>query len=515
MEVLLCPPISRRAAALGDLVSTIDTAVLVVYVAGVVAFGCYFVRRSRSTEGFTAAGRSLPGWAVGLSILGTYVSSISFLAVPGKAWKGNWNSFVFSMSLPIAAWIAVRFFVPLYRKRGDVSAYSYLEARFGAWARSYAGICYMLTQLARVGSIMFLVALALSELLHWPVEAIIIGTGILVTLYTLLGGIEAVIWTDVVQSIILVGGALISAVVLLFGMPEGPGQLFSVACAEGKFSLGSFGASYSEPTFWVVLIYGLVMNLQNFGIDQSYVQRYATAKSDGDAQKSVWLGALAYIPVSALFFFIGTALFAYYQAHPGALPVELQNTAEPERIYAHFIVTQLPVGLTGLLIAAVFAAAMSTVDSSLNSSATLVLTDFYRRYWRKDADEKASMRVLYGATLAFGLLGTGAALLLAAFEKESVLDVWWQLSGIFGGGMLGLFLLGVISRSARNVPAAIAVVVGVAVIGWMVLSPVLAPEGAKWSSPFHGFLVCVIGTAVIFLVGFLLSLLWANGRRRS
>ena len=217
-----------------------DVAVLVAYVAGVVGLGCYFVRRSRSTEGFTVAGRSLPGWAVGLSIFGTYVSSISFLALPGKAYAADWNPFVFSLSLPLAAWMATRFFVPLYRERGDVSAYSYLESRFGPWARSYAAVCYLLTQLARVGTILYLVALALNLLLGWDIRAIIIVTGALVTLYTLLGGIEAVIWTDVVQSIVLSVGAIVCTVLLLCGMPEGPGQLFEIARQNHKFSLGGF-----------------------------------------------------------------------------------------------------------------------------------------------------------------------------------------------------------------------------------------------------------------------------------
>jgi len=487
-----------------------DVVVLVVYVIGVVGFGAYFVRRSRSTEGFMAAGRRLPGWAVGLSILGTYVSSISFLALPGKAYSTNWGFFVFSLSLPIAAFIATRFFVPLYRARSQVSAYSYLEDRFGLWARSYATVCYLLTQLARMGSIMFLVALALHSLLGWDERCIIVATGVLVTLYTLLGGIEAVIWTDVVQSIVLIGGAIVSAALLLFGMPEGPGQLFAIGAEQGKFSLGSFGPSVSHATFWVVLLYGLFINLQNFGIDQSYIQRYVTARSTEDARKSVWIGALLYIPISALFFFIGTALFAYYSAQPNLLPEALRAENMGDRVFPHFIVSQLPVGLTGVLIAAIFAAAMSSVDSSLNCSATLILTDFYKRYFRPDAGERESMRVLYISTLGWGILGTSMA--LAMIRVKNVLDAWWNLAGIFSGGMLGLFLLGYFSRRARSAPAAIAAGIGVLVIFWMTFSSKLTGAPAVLRSPFDSLLICVIGTLTIFLVGLLLSSL--SNRRK-
>jgi SSS family solute:Na+ symporter len=496
-----------------------DIAVLLVYLAGVVGFGCWFVRRSRTTEGFMAAGRSLPGWAVGLSIFGTYVSSISFLALPGKAYGGNWNAFAFSLSLPPAAWLAVRYFVPFYRRTGEISAYHHLEHRFGAWARTYAALCYLLTQLVRMGAIMYLVGLALEPLVGLNPATLVLLTGVLVTVYTLLGGIEAVIWTDVVQSVVLTGGAVACVVVLLCGMPEGPGQVFRIAARSehAKFSLGSFGPSLVEPTFWVVLVYGLVMNLQNFGIDQSYVQRYATARSDREARKSVWLGALLYIPISAMFFFIGTALFAFYTAQPERLPASLGAAGNPDSVFPHFIVAELPQGVTGLLVAAIFAAAMSTVDSSLNSSATLILRDLYQRYLRPAAGERESMRVLHATTLAWGVLGTGIGLVLAISDIESALDAWWKLSGIFSGGMLGLFLLGLISRRAGSAAAATGVVAGVSVIIWMTLSlfPTLWPEAIEpLRSPLHSFLITVVGTLTILLVGMLVGLM-VGGRARE
>ncbi|MDA7618764.1 sodium:solute symporter, partial [Verrucomicrobia bacterium] len=303
---------------------TTDLLVLLLYMGGVFGLGCWFVRKSGKPNEFMAAGRSLPGWAIGLSIFGTYVSSIGFLGNTGKAYGSNWNSWVFGLSLPIAAFIAVKWFIPIYRGGQEVSAYYHLEKRFGPWARTYALVCYLLAQLARIGTILYLVALALAPLTGWSVTTIILVTGILVTFYTLIGGIEAVIWTDVVQSIVLILGALLCAVLIIRGMPEGLGQLFEIARDNEKFELGSFEMSpvsltFEIPTFWIVLLYGIFINLQNFGIDQSFVQRYVTAKSDKDAKFSVWLATLLFPAMSAVFFFIGTGLFSLYEANPDML----------------------------------------------------------------------------------------------------------------------------------------------------------------------------------------------------
>lgn len=521
---------------------TFDLLVLVVYMIGVFGLGCWFSRKSRSTEEFMAAGRSLPGWAVGLSIFGTYVSSIGFLGNTGKAFGGNWNSWVFGLSLPITAIIAVRYFVPLYRNSQSVSAYAQLETRFGPWARTYALILYLLAQLARIGTILYLVALALSPLTGWDIRTIIFVTGILVTVYTLLGGIEAVIWTDVAQSFVLVAGALLCAGLLVFSMPDGPGQILEIANAQQKFSLGSFDASPSKltgsaPTFWMVLVYGIFINLQNFGIDQSFVQRYITAESDRAAKFSVWLSALLFPVISALIFFIGTSLYSYYSTQPDllaevktqvartALGVEATDDEVAEKaagltdadigdkVLPHFIVRKLPAGLAGLLIAAIFAAAMSSMDTSLNSSASLVLCDVYKRYLRPDAGERESMMILYGATLVFGVVGTVTA--LAMIRVKSALDTWWILQGAFTGGMLGLFLLGLICRSAKSFHAQLAVVVGTLILLWLTLSPIpsdpaktnaLWPAAWQaWSNPLHSFLTIVLGATSIVVVGTVLA----------
>ncbi len=245
----------------------VDLLVLLLYFAGTMGLGLYFMRRSRHPEAFMAAERSLPSWLVGMSIFATYVSSISFLAIPGNAFQYDWSRFTFSLSIPLAALVAARFFVPLYRGRAEVSAYSYLEHRFGPLGRSYAAAFYLLTQIARMGSVMYLMALPFHSLLGWDVKTVILVTGISTTVYAMLGGIQGVIWTDAVQGFMLIGGALLCCLLMLFGMPEGPGQIFTLAWEHKKFGLGSFSPTdWANATFWVILLNGIFINLQNSGV---------------------------------------------------------------------------------------------------------------------------------------------------------------------------------------------------------------------------------------------------------
>ena len=551
--------------------ATLDWIVLVTYFVATLGIGFVFYRRTRNTEGFTAGNRSLPGWVCGLSIFATFLSSISYLANAGKTFVSDWNAFVFSLSVPLATWVAVKYFLPYYRKSKHVSAYAALEDRFGLWARMYASFFYMLTQLARMAVVMYLVALPMQVIFGWNIYVCLIVIGVSVTLYSFVGGVVAVIWTDAIQAVVLIGGALIVLIVTLVQMPGGVGQIFEVATTNDKFSLGSFSFEMAEKTFWTLILFGIAENLRNFGIDQSYIQRYIASKSDREAKRGLWLAGLLYVPMSALFFFIGTSLFAFYQADKVVnvdtasavwQSAELEDlnairdvVARQEllqqglsendpsfaskqdeiasrkgladlgdRIFPYFIATQLPAGITGLLIAAVFAAGMSTISTSLNSSATLTMTDYYKRLINRDASERQQMGALYFGTVFWGTLGTLLAIGLVQVT-QSALDMWWTLSGIFSGGMVGLFLLGLISQKAKNPAAVAAVIAGVLVILWMSLPKVAdmllnAPEGSSLhsigstinnlssgglSSPFNALLIPVIGTLTILVVGILVS----------
>lgn len=469
--------------------TALDFIVFFGFLAATFLFGCSFFSKNQKSSDYTTAGGKMPTIVVGMSIFATYVSSISFLALPGNAYMSNWNSFMFSLSIPLASWIAMKYFVPFYRSIESVSAYSYLEKRFGYWARAYASSCYLLTQIARIGSVLYLMALPLHTMLGWSIPLIMLVSGICVITYSVLGGITAVIWTDTIQGFILIIGALACIGVLLFSIDGNPMEVFRIAIEHDKFSLGSFGSQLNEQTFWVTLVYGLFINLQNYGIDQNYVQRYKTAKDDRSARQAALFGGLLYVPVSMFFFFIGTALFAFYHMYPNLLPAGTPNDA----VFPYFIIHQLPTGVTGLLMAAICAAGLSTVSTSINSSATIILTDFFQR--KRQRTDKENMRILYISSLILGLLGMGLG--LAMMSVKSALDAWWNLAGIFSGGMLGLFLLGFVTRKVKNIHAVIGTICGVILIAWMSLSG---------SSPFHNYLVIVFGTLLIYLTGFSLSI---------
>ena len=504
-----------------------DLAIIVIYLVGMILVGVFFSRKNKNSEQFTKASGLIPGWAIGLSIYATFLSSNTFLGVPGKAFGSNWNAFVFSISMPLAAWIAAKYFVPFYRNTGEISAYTHLENRFGAWARVYAVICFLLTQLARMGSIFFGIALSLQALTGYSMQMIMVVMGICIIIYTVLGGIEAVIWTEVVQAIVKTFGALLILYLIISNMDGGVSKIIEIGKAADKFSLGSFKPDFVSSSFWVVLLYGFFINLNNFGMDQNYIQRYHTASTSKAASNSIWLCVWLYIPASLLFFIIGSCLFAYYEVNPdlvasikhqvaverspsgasGAEVLKVQNLLQPsdygDKIMPHFMVTKIPAGLVGLIVSAILSAAMSTISSGMNASATVFSIDIYKRYINPDITERQNLSLLHVATVGFGLLGMIAG--IAMIGVKSILDVWWQLSGIFAAGMLGLFLLGIISRKTKNHEAIIATIIGILVIVWMTLSSLLPSGYEAFRNPLHQNMIIVVGTLTIFLVGIVLT----------
>lgn len=501
----------------------LDIVIILVYLVAMVLVGVYFSRRNKSADEFTRAAGRIPGWAIGISIYATFLSSNTFLGVPGKAFGGNWNAFAFSLSMPFAAWLATKYFVPFYRSTGEVSAYTNLEKRFGTWARTYAVVCFLLTQLARIGSIFFGISLTLQALTGYSMVTIMVVTGICIVIYTVMGGIEAVIWTEVVQGILKTLGVLIIIYLVVKEVPGGFKDIIDVGIAENKFSLGTLDFDFVNSSFWVVLLYGFFINLNNFGMDQNYVQRYHTASSPKEANKSVWLCVWIYVPVSLLFFIIGTCLYTYYLQNPALLDsiklqaaseqlglalqdpqvAELAATLKPsdygDKIMPHFMVYMIPTGLLGLIVSAILSAAMSTISSGMNASATVFTEDIYKRYFNKESSDKNSLKILYIATVIVGVIGMICG--IAMIGIKSLLDVWWTLSGIFAGGMLGLFLLGLISKKATNSDAIIGTIVGICVILWMTFSYLIPEDIAYLRNPLHANMIIVVGTLTIFLIG--------------
>lgn len=504
----------------------IDLSIVIAYLVGMVAVGVYFSRNNTTSDQFTKASGSIPGWAIGISIYATFLSSNTFLGVPGKAFGSNWNAFVFSLSMPLAAWVAIKYFIPFYRNSGEVSAYTHLEHRFGPWARTYAVGCFLLTQLARMGSIFFGIALSLQALTGYSMATIMIVVGICIVVYTVMGGMEAVIWTEVAQGVIKTLGAFVILYLVVSGMDGGVSKIMDIGIQDDKFSLGSYAPDFTQSTFWVVLLYGFFMNLNNFGMDQNYVQRYHATTSIKEASSSIWLCVYLYLPISLVFFALGSCLYAYYQSNPELLNIvrmqvaterlpngsaasisQLAATLTPadygDKVMPHFMVTQVPVGLLGVIVAAIMSAAMSTISSGMNACATVFSVDIYQRYIKRDITPKQSMRLLYIATTLFGIAGMVTG--LAMIGVKSVLDIWWLLSGIFASGMLGLFLLGIISRSTKNTEALIATLIGMFVIAWMTFSNLLPTEYEHFRNPLHQNMIMVVGTLTILLGGIILT----------
>jgi len=505
----------------------IDLLIIAIYLLGLILAGLHFSRKNRNPEQFTKASGKIPSWAVGISIYATFLSSNTFLGVPGKSFGTNWNAFVFSLSMPIAAWIGTRYFIPFYRSKGEISAYTHLEERFGPWARTYAVICFLLTELARIGSIFFGISLSLQALTGYPMAGIMVVTGLIIILYTFLGGMEAVIWTEVAQGIIKSLGAVVILYFIIRNMPGGLDNIISIGKSADKFSLGTMKPVFTAPSFWVIFLYGLFINMNNFGMDQNYIQRYQTTGSLREAASSLWLCVKIYLPVSFLFFFIGTSLFALYGMHPewtesirlaaatermphgssmqdiAAYAAKLKPSDYGDKVLPHFMVHSLPTGVTGIIVAAILSAAMSTISSGMNASATVFTYDIYKRYVNTKAKESGLMRVLLTTTFVVGMLGIVSG--MAMIGVKSILDIWWELSGIFASGMLGLFLLGLVSKKTKSSEAFLALIIGILVILWMTF-PKLIPENlSNLRSVFHTNMTIVFGTLSLFLSGILFN----------
>jgi SSS family solute:Na+ symporter len=497
--------------------TTTDLVIIGLYLLSMVGVGIFFSRRKGSSEQFATAAGQIPGWALGLSFYATFLSAITFLGDPGKSFGSNWNPFVFSLSIPLAAWVASKLFVPFYRNGQSVSAYTHLENRFGAWARTYAMLCFILTQLARMGTIFYGLALTINALSGIEMPLIIVIAGFVIILYTVLGGMEAVIWTEVIQAILKTLGALMILGLILNQVDIK--EIWEIAQRDNKFSLGTFQPEFNTSSFWVILLYGFFINLTNFGVDQNYIQRYHTAKNTQDAANSIWLCVVYYVPVSFLFFLIGTSLYAFYDVNPGLIMDLKQQVATEknisiqsmqlvdyaDRVLPYFMKTQIPKGLLGLLLAALLSAGMSTMSSGMNSSATVFLNDIYLRYIQKDLSPRKQLRILRMSTMAMGCLGIVFG--ISMIGVKSLLDVWWKLSGIFAGGMLGIFLLGFLAKQVSNAAAKIAAFVGVVIIAWMSFKDNL-PETLQ--IPLDGKLTVVLGTLTILLTGIVVQRILKN-----
>ncbi len=474
----------------------IDILIVLAYLGFVIYLGIRFANSNKDSDDFSVAHGKIPTWALGLSFYATFLSAITFLGDPGRAFSGNWNAFAFSLSIPLAALIATRFFIPFYKKLNTPSAYAHLEGRFGRWATLYPMICFILTQLARMGTIFFAMALVIHSFTGYGIAPVMTIIGISIILYSFMGGIQAIIWTEVVQSIIKTIGALVILGIIIHEINLK--EILEIAENNDKFSLGGFELDFSKSGFWTVFLYGLFINLTNFGVDQNYIQRYHTARNHKEAKKSVWAVAYYYIPVSFLFFFIGTALYAFYQSHSNELEPLIQEYGEKgigDKILPHFIQNHVPIGLTGLIMAALLSAGMSAISNGINSSATILLNDFIGK---RDRSPSENLKIIRLCSLVVGIIGLGFG--LAMIGIKSILETWWILSGIFASGMLGLFLIAFLYRKLSKFWAIISTVVGLIVVGYLSLLNYFPEE---YSLKLDQKMAIILGTISMIFVGWI------------
>ncbi len=430
----------------------IDTAVIVLYLLGMAGMGFYFMHRNKDADAYFKAGGRLPWWVVSLSIYATMFSSITFMSVPAMAFSGDMTYFVISFGIPIMALVTVRWYLPFFRRLNLTSAYEYLEVRFNLPCRLFASAAFVLFMVARTAIVAYLPALALCAVTGIDINVAIAVVTLITIVYCTVGGVEAVIWSDFVQSVILICSTALILGWLIVGTDGGLGGFLSKGFEAHKFRIFDLAFDWTRPCFWVVLIGGLVANLASYTSDQCVVQRYMTTSDEKGAAKSILFnGALSFLNCF-VFFTVGVALWTYYQSHAAALPAG----TKPDAVLAVFIARELPHGISGLVLAAVAAATMSTLSANLNSAASAITTDFYKRLvFRNRTIEQSGQSnnlLLCGkiSTVVIGLLGGAMALWLANADIGNIYDQFQRFLGILTGGLGCLFFMGIFMKRVNG-----------------------------------------------------------------
>jgi SSS family solute:Na+ symporter len=425
------------------LLSWIDWAIIVVYLGFTAAVGFYYFLRQKkhNNEDFFLGGRSIPWWAAGVSLYATGTSAISYIATPAKSFAENWQYLAANVvgmvgTIFVAIWI-----VPLIRRLNLMSVYHYLEMRFHPKIRTLASAIAIVLQLGgRMSIVLYLPSLAMSAVTGVNVVYSVLIMGIVTIVYTVMGGMKAVIWTDFIQVIVMLGGAFVAIGFMITQVDGGFMDFIRVAAADDKFKTFDWSFDLTKATMWGFLLVA-ILGVLTYPQDQVMMQRVLSTKSDKEAGWSVWTLAAIVIPGNLTFFAIGTALYVFYKQHPA----NLNPMLDVDTTFPQFIAAELPVGLTGLIIAGIFAASMSTLSSCINSVATLVSVDFYERKW-KNATPAKSVKLAEMVTIIAGVIGIGTALLLATADIKSALDTSFVLIGLLGGGFAGCYALGIFTK---------------------------------------------------------------------
>lgn len=470
----------------------VNMSVLVVYLFSMVMVGVYFVFKNSSTDDYFRGGQNIPWWAAACSIYATMLSSLTYVALPALVYRTDWVIYIGTMMILVVAPIAIYVAMPFFRQIDATSAYEYLSKRFNMPVRLFASGLFTLFHIGRMGIVLALTALALAAVTPLDAWQSVLVMGVLSLIYCTLGGVEAVIWTDTIQTVVLMIGAVLCFSIIVGGVDGGMAGFIEAGLANDKFNMVNldFGpGSITTLSIWVIVLGGIGQNISSYTADQAVVQRYMTTKDTKAAAKSIWANGILAVPGALLFFGIGTGLYAFYRSQPE----KLDPTIQIDQIFPTFIGAELPVGIAGLIVAGIFAAAQSTVSTSMNSIATTIVTDFMRPF-NACRSEKAYLNAARILTFTMGVIGTLAGLLFISPEIRSLMEEYFKVIGMFMGALGGLFVLGVTTQRANGWGALTGILVGVAVMVTVWLM--------KWAD---GYLFATIGILTSLAVGYLAS----------
>jgi SSS family transporter len=470
----------------------VDFAAIFIYLGAMIGVGVFFSFRNKSSDDFFRGGQRVPWFVAGLSIFATMLSSITFVAIPAKAYATDWVYFMVNMMAIAVTPAIVLMFLPFFRKIDATSAYEYLEKRFNRFARLFASASFVLFQIGRMAIVMYLPALALAAITPMTEQQCILLMGVLSIVYCTMGGLEAVVWTDTIQSFVLLGGALFSLVLIVTQVDGGLAGFMATAAEHNKFHMINWdfaSTSFATTALWVVVLGGLGQNLVPYTSDMAVVQRYMSVPDMARAKRAIWTNAVAILPASLLFFGVGTALFVFYAHNPG----NLDPTFKTDAIFPLFIARELPMGIAGLVVAGIFAAAQSTISTSMNSTSTALVTDFVRPLSLVHS-ERGYLRLARVLTAGMGILGMLLALAFAASDIQSLWDQFMKILGLFGGSMCGLFCLGIFTKRASGPGAIVGALAGAT--GLLLV---------QRYTDIHLLLYALVSITICFVCGYLAS----------
>ena len=468
--------------------------VVAIYFCGMAVMAWWFIRKQKSADDYFRGGGRIPWYVAGVSIFATMLSSITFIAIPTQTFLSDWRYFPLVICTIMIIPLVTRCYLPFFRKLKVTSAYEYLERRFNLGTRLFGSAAFIVFMVSRVAVVTLLPALALNAATGVSVDVCILVCGAATILYCSLGGLEAVVWSDFVQGIVLLGGAIAMLVTLVLKTDGGLAGAWALAEPAGKTAMWDFRWDLAEPCLWVILVQGLVMNLCSYTSDQCVIQRYMAVKDEAAARRSIWFNGTLCLVASVIFYALGTALWTHYKCHPELLDVAMPKA---DSVLPTFMATELPPWLAGLVIAAVFAATISTLSANLSSASTAVVADFVRRF-RPDMPGARQIRWGQACTVVCGILGMASALVLARMETHALFDNFQELISILTAGLMALFFMGIFMPRVKGIAAVSGLAANYVVCFAFKYVPPSSPR-------LHPFLVGGIGFVACVAVAWVLS----------